>query len=76
MGAGERECRLTVIEGRRYPCRGRMAARAIMRESVGDMIGVGNPAKVGLVTSVTVGRRPGIAGGVALNARHRLVCPS
>ena len=59
VSAVERELRLVVVESGGFPCGGSVADGAVLRELVGHVVGVGNPAEIGLVTGNAVGRCTG-----------------
>lgn len=65
MSAGKRELGLAMIKMHRQPGGGSMAYRAIMAESVGVMIGIGDRIVVTLVTREAIRGITPIAGSMA-----------
>ena len=78
---GERKRRVVVIERRGAPAAGRVADRAVGRESRRDVIRIRRPVEVRLVARVARGRRVGVvvvrvalrAGQRRVHARQRIV---
>jgi len=65
MRAGQWESGLVVVKRRGLPGGGVVTIGAVLGEVVLDVIGIGCPDKVILMAAVTIGRRSGIAVGVA-----------
>ena len=59
VSAVERELRLVVVESGGFPCGGGVADGAVLGELVGHVVGVGNPAEIGLMAGNAVGRSAG-----------------
>lgn len=69
MSAGKREIGDVVVEENiGIPSAGVMALGAVMREIVGFMIGIIGVTVVGLMARPAIGRRAGVAGGMAIQA--------
>ena len=69
----QREGRLVVIERRRRPAGGRVAAGAIVIKAVADMIRIADALVIILVTGPAIARRVLIAACVAVGALHALM---